>query len=504
MAGIGFTLKRLAQKDDLFGVVHAYAVAMLAAAGPWIFTILALAGITNVYTNFFGLEGLLNFRVIIIYNFAFSLVLSAPVFMVATRYIADNMHHRNVTNVPSIMIGSMILSYAIQLPVGGFFYLAYVDLPLSLQISALLNLFMLTTVWLLGVFLTALKDYNAVSWTYGIGMLIAVIFAQVLKDIFGDVGMLNGFTIGLAFIVFSLAAKVFSEYAYKFDKPFDIKSYFKKYWELALGGLFYNAAIWVDKWIMWFAPESCMVYHSGESYGGIAAEQHANALAESVGTGGMSMAQSCIEFGGGVATGMRMYPDYDSAMFLAYLTIIPAMAVFVFAVETNFFERYQRFYDSILEHKPLRKILENQKHITNSIINSARNFIIVQGAIVFLAIVLAPQFFDFANISNRQIGIFRMGTLGAFFHVLLLFQMIILSYFDCRRRVMWLSFGYLALNAVLTLFTLEWGFPFYGYGYFLSSMLVFAITSVILFNYIKKLPYHAFITNNNSITHVKV
>lgn len=467
MAGIGFTLQKLTQKDDLFGVVHAYAVAMLAAAGPWIFTICALAGITNVYTNFFGMEGLLNFRVIIIYNFAFSLVLSAPVFMVATRYIADNIHRRNVTNVPSIMIGTMIQSYAIQLPVGAIFYLGMVELPLSLQLSAMLNLFLLTTVWLLGVFLTALKDYNSVGWAYGIGMLIAVVCAQVLKDVYSEVGMLNGFSIGLAFIVFTLAAKVFSEYAYKFNSPFDVNSYFRKYWELALGGLFYNAAIWVDKWIMWFAPESWMATYKG------------------------------------VATGMRMYPDYDSAMFLAYLTIIPAMAVFVFAVETNFFERYQRFYDNILEHKPLKKILANHRAIIDSIFNSSRNFIIVQGTIVFLAIVLAPQFFEWVNINSRQIGIFRMGVLGAFFHVLLLFEMIVLSYFDCRKRVMWLSLLYFVLNALLTFITMEWGFPYYGYGYLLSSMIVFVITSVILFRYIQKLPYHAFITNNNSITHVK-
>ena len=462
MAGIGFTLKRLTQKDDLWGVVHAYAVAMLAAAGPWIFTICALAGITNVYTNFFGMEGLLNFRVIVIYNFAFSLVLSAPIFMVATRYIADNIHRRNVTNVPSVMIGSMVLSYAIQLPVGAIFYLGYVDLPLSLQLSAMLNLFLLTTVWLLGVFLTALKDYKSVTWTYGFGMVAAVVFAQVLKNIYGDVGMLNGFSIGLAIIVFALAAKVFSEYAYKFEDPFDVNSYFTKYWELALGGLFYNAAIWVDKWIMWFAPESWEL-----------------------------------------PSKMRMYPDYDSATFLAYLTIIPAMAIFVLAVETNFFERYQRFYDNILEHKPLRKILANHQEVIDSIFNSARNFIVIQGSIVFLAIVLAPAIFEAININNKQIGIFRMATLGAFFHVLTLFEMIILSYFDCRKRVMWLSLIYLLLNAILTIVTMQWGFPYYGYGYLLSSMIVFVLTSVVLFKYIHKLPYHAFITNNNSITHEK-
>ncbi len=458
MAGIGFTLRKLARKDDLLGVLHAYGSAMLAAAGPWLFTVLALGGITNIYTNFFSMEGLLNFRVIVIYNFAFSLVLSAPVFMVATRYIADNIHKRDVTNVPSIMIGSMAILYLVQFPIVALFYLGYVEEGLGLQLSAILNVLLLTTVWLLGVFLTALKDYNAVSWAYGIGMIIAIIMAQILKDFYGDAGMINGLSIGLAFIVFTLAAKVLSEYAYKYKQPFDLNRYFSRYWELAVGGLLYNAAIWVDKWIMWFAPESWILDN-----------------------------------------GLRMYPDYDSATFLAYLTIVPAMAVFVFSVETNFFEKYQRFYDGILEHKPLRKIREYQQAVIDSILGSSRNFIVVQGTIAFLCIVLAPKIFEVININFTQIGMFRMAVLGAFFHVLMLFQMIILSYFDNRRIVLWLSAIYLILNTIFTLWTLDLGFQYYGYGYFLSSMIVFVITSVVLFRYIKHLPYHAFITSNDSI-----
>ena len=49
---------------------------------------------------------------------------------------------------------------------------------------------------------------------------------------------------------------------------------------------------------------------------------------------------------------------------------------------------------------------------------------------------------------------------------------------------------------------LELGFAFYGYGYFLASLLSFLLTSIVLFSHIRKLPYHAFITNNNSLKDV--
>jgi uncharacterized membrane protein len=458
MAGIGFELKKLTSRDNLFGILRAYTHAAMASTGPWLFTVIALAGITTLYSDFFAAEGLLNFRVVVIYNFSFSLVLSAPVFMVVTRYLADAIYRKDVTATPSVMLKSLLLLYAIQIPIAGWFYLSYVNFELSMRLSALANLFLITSVWLLSVFPTALKDYNAVTRAYGIGMVLAVLFVQLFKDPYGDVGMVNGFSIGLAWIVFALAAKIFAEYPYVLGPVPELTSYFKKYWELAVGGICYNAAIWVDKWIMWFAPEAMTL-----------------------------------------PSKMVMYPDYDSAMFLAYLTIVPAMAVFVFSIETHFSERYQRFYQHILEHMPLSKICENHAAITQSVMDSARNFIVVQGTICFLAVVLAAKIFELININYLQIGMFRLGALGAFFHVLVLFEMIVLSYFDCRRITMWLQAIFLASNAGFTLLSLQWGFAWYGYGYFLSCLLLFVLTTPVLFTYIRRLPYHAFITSNNSV-----
>lgn len=461
MAGIGFTLRKLASRDDLFGVARAFTHAAFASCGPWLFTVLALAGITMFYSEYFAADQLLNFRVIVIYNFAFSLVLSAPVFMVITRYLADYIHFQDVTRTPSILIGSIALLILIEAPAAAWFYFAYVDLPLTLRLSAFANLFLITAVWLLGVYLTALKDYRSVTRAYLIGMVLAMFLGLLFKSEYGDAGMLNGFSLGLAFIVFSLAAKVFAEYPYKFAEPFSMMHYFRKYWELAVAGIFYNAAIWVDKWIMWFAPESWVLQSK-----------------------------------------MRMYPDYDSAMFFAYLTIVPAMATFVFNVETNFFERYRRFYADILNHAPLKKIFQNHSKVIESVVDGARNFIVIQGMLTFLAVALAPKIFDLLNINYTQIGMFRLGVLGAFFHVLALFGQIILSYFDHRRQVMWIQGFFLLSNTVLTLWIMldsSFGYPFYGYGYFLSSVLTFILTGMALFAHIRELPYHAFITSNNSV-----
>jgi uncharacterized membrane protein len=306
--------------------------------------------------------------------------------------------------------------------------------------------------------MTALKDYNAVTKAFLIGMALALICAKFFMIEYGEAGMINGYSIGLTYVVFTLSARIFSEYPYKYVSPFGILPHFRRYWELAVGGICYNAAIWVDKWLMWFAPERTKL-----------------------------------------PSGMVMYPDYDSATFLSYLTIVPSLAVFMFSVETSFFERYQRFYEHVLNHSPLRKIKEFHRYIVESVISSARNFIVVQGVITFLAIVLAPQIYAITKLNYIQIGMFRITCLGAFFHVLTLFEMIILSYFDSRRITMYTQVIFLLTNIMFTLWSMNQGFPYYGYGYFISSLIVFVVTSAMLFHYMRNLPYHAFVTNNTSL-----
>jgi uncharacterized membrane protein len=459
MAGIGFVLQKLTNKDDLLGVARAMGHSAIASTGPWLATVLSLALITLLFSEHYSSANLINFRVIVIYNFGFSLLFSGPIYMVITRYLADNIHLKNVTDTPSVMFESLVQLYLILIPIALFFYFGYFILDLPMRLSAAANLFLIAPIWVLAVYVTALKDFKSVSWSFFIGLTISVLCALYFKNDYGSVGLLNGYNIGLAYIVFALVAKVFAEYPYKLVRITQMRLFFRRYWELAACALFYNGGMWIDKWLMWyFAPEA-------------------------------------IE----LESKMRMYPDYDSAMFLAYLTIVPSIALFMFSVETNFFLHYKKFYYDILEHKPLKRIRENHDEIIGSIISSARNFLIVQGTFSLVVILTAAQLFAFFNINYLQIGIFRIGVLGAFFQVLMLHIFIILSYFDCRRANMIIQLVFLISNILFTMASIRMGFPYYGFGFFLASLLAFVISAIALFKHIQRLPYHAFITNNNSL-----
>jgi uncharacterized membrane protein len=195
---------------------------------------------------------------------------------------------------------------------------------------------------------------------------------------------------------------------------------------------------------------------------------------------------------------MVSYPDYDGAMFLAYLSIVPAMAVFVFSIETDFFEKYLRFYRGIQSHTSYAAIERNHREITRSLLGSFRNFVVLQGSICISAILLAPKIFEFFGISFVQISIFRLGVLGAFFHVQVLFMSIILSCFDLRQATVALQALFLLTNTAFTLLSLKLGFPWYGHGYFTAVLVTFAVTLFVTIHYVRQLPYQAFVCTNTS------
>ncbi len=456
MAGIGFELNKLARRDDLMGIVGAYLNSAFAIAGPWLFTVIALAFTTYLYGGTNGVE-LMNFRGVIVYNFSFSLALSAPVYTIMTRYLADQIHIKDVTSIPTAMLESMMLVFLFNILFALFFYGIYFNMTPALRLAGFANMFLISAVWLLSVYLTALKDFAAVTWTFIIGMVVAVLCANY----FGDrqaAGMVAGYDAGLAVIVFMLGAHIFAEYPYRMVRGLALRPYWHKYWEVAVGGFFFNCALWVDKWIMWFAPEASVL-----------------------------------------DTKMRFFPDYDSAMFMAAMTILPTIALFVFSIETDFFHHYRRFYGNILAHASLRRIRQFHQRIMDSITEGVRNLVLLQGVIAFLFILLAPQILEWMHMFYVQLGIFRLGVLGSFFQVLILFATIILSYFDCRRANMWIFAFYFASNALLTLIFMQRGYAYYGYGFFLASALTFFLAATVLMLHARKLPFHAFITNNNSV-----
>ncbi len=457
MAGIGFTLRKLARRDDLTGPVSGLAYAAFVTSGPWIITVAAIAAINLLAARDTAGNELMLVRTLIIYNFAFSLALTGPFSAVATRFLSDRIFDRDARQAPASLIVSLAASSLVQLPFVLVLYLGIAEISQPLSALAIFNYFTVSAIWCAAVFLSALKDYRTVALAFIAGMAGGVFLADALMRE-GAIGIFGGFAAGCALTLFILIARILAEYPYRLAGWSGLSGAFRRFGDLAIAGLAYNLAIWSDKWVMWFAPERILP-----------------------------------------AFNLPSYPLYDGAMFYAQLLLIPAMAVFVVSIETLFYARYRNFYGDIQNHAPLKVIRANHAAIIAAVKGGARTLVVLQLALAALAILLSAVLAGPLAMHAEQLGMFRFGALGAAFHGLFLFSTIVLAYLDLRRQVMWLYLLFLALNAGLTALTIIPGFAWYGYGYFAASLVSFLAAATMMWRAVNNLAWLTFIGNNPAV-----
>jgi uncharacterized membrane protein len=454
MAGIGFALNRLSRRDDLGGAALAFLHGTVASSGPWLLTVLCLATVTLLATPGSGQDALTEFRVLIMYNFAFSLFATGGLVRLMTRLLADQLYGRDVTGAPGMLVGALIVSTAVQLPlVAGIYFLA-LDLPPLTALAATINYFLVASIWLLGIFLSALKVYGQITLIFAAGLATGLLGAVLAAETGNGAHMLLGFSGGLALIVIIFGARILAEYPGPVRGVFAFLSRMRTYRSVFAAGLLYSAAIWVDKWIMWFAPESERL-----------------------------------------PSGLVYFSNYDSAMFLAFVTTVPALTIFLVNMETRFFRNYLGFYRAIESQATLADINANHRSMTRDLAGSFRNVFLLQGLISLACIMLAPLVLELFETDFVILGIFRLGVLGAFFHTMLLLVTIVLSYFDLRRSVLAIYGLFLVLNAAFTWLSMSWGFSAYGAGYCLASIVTFLAAALVLARQLGQVPFLTFVRN---------
>jgi uncharacterized membrane protein len=100
MAGIGFELRKLLERDSITGLAQAYAYAAIISSGPWVLSIVGILVVgfmsASVVSPAFGVT---QFQVSVTYLIAASLVLTGPAQLSFTRFIADRLFEKKLDMV---------------------------------------------------------------------------------------------------------------------------------------------------------------------------------------------------------------------------------------------------------------------------------------------------------------------------------------------------------------------------------------------------------------------
>jgi uncharacterized membrane protein len=452
MAGIGFILRKLSSEDSLTGTLKTYFHASMATSGPWIFTTVALAIVYLFFRGDAYYAVMVDFQSIILYNFLISLAMVSPISLLASRYISDAFYIKDLDNITGTLVGGLTVIMLTGLPITLLLYFWYANFPFLISCLAIMNFIVVSGIWYLYAFVSALTNYKEVTASFLIGLIVGAFAGVYLGVYFSLAGLLIGFTIGLAVILAGLIAIVLSEYPKKNAHPFKFFTSIKQHWDLALGAFCYNLGLWIDKFVMWSAPEA------------------------------MKLPNNLVT-----------YPNYEIPMFFAFLTIIPGMAMFLLSIETIFHTLVRRFHQDIQGHATLEQIEDNQQEILYSIRSTSRNLVFLQSSICIITLFSAHKIFDFFDIRYIQMSIFRYGVLGTTFQALMLYVIFILWYFNNTRAALVIQFTFLVTNAAFTYVSMRMGFPYYGIGYFVSALVSFAVAGLLAENFFRKLIYYTFI-----------
>ena len=454
MAGIGFELRRILKKDSILSMAKAYGYSAMLSSGPWVISIVAilLVGFVNIASMKSG-GNAVQFQVLITYTIilASSMVITGFIQLAFTRYIADNIFAHREDEVLPAYYGMLLIIWVV-----GFilvFPAALLVFPLQSNffiIAVVSTFLMLSGVWVSNILAASLKYYKAVVFayalSYGLIVVLSYFFGNSLEKLISIFFLGNAL---LLIILMTLISKSYESKRFISFIFFDQKTF---YWRLGFAGLFYNLGVWIDKIIFW--------YHPLTGYQ-VIGKLHASIV-------------------------------YDLPIFIAYLSILPGMALFFYRLEADFAEKYALFFDAVRDGATLEIIRRYRNDMSEIVRHSIREIIMVQGIMNMILFMVAPQIFATLHIPQLYLGLFHVLTVGAQLQLGFMSVMALLYYLDRRRVAMWLSILFFLLNGVLTLISIYMGPAMFGYGYAVSLLIVFTLSLFILKRELWELDYETF------------
>lgn len=440
MAGIGFELRKVLRKDTLLSYIEAYGLAAVVGSGPWVLSILALLliGLISV-GRIFPVVLVIQFLVMVTYMMAASLILSGFFQLMLTRFISDLLYQKRDEDIVPNLLGCLLVMSAASGFVG-LFFMSLAALPLAVEITLICGLVVLSNLWIIIVFLSGMKQYYKIVFTLFAGYALMVL-ASVLTPTYGLLGLLQIFVISQALIAFVLLIHILRDYKLNRLISFEFLSPKKAFYSLAFCGLFYNVGVWADKFVFWFYPE--------------------------------------VSFE--VISIFRASYIYDFPIFIAYLAIIPGMAVFVLHMETDFSDSNAKFYKAVSEGSSLREIYFLKDKMVMDARNSLYQIFKIQGLTLALLLLWSKDILQLLSIDLAYLHLLYIDLVGVSLQVLVMAILNVLFYLDKRYLSLLLISFMMLTNLIFSIFSVYLGAQFYGYG-FAFSMLLTTLLGIALLN----------------------
>jgi uncharacterized membrane protein len=443
MAGIGFELRKLLKRDSLLGMMQAYAYAGIISSGPWVLSIIGILVIGLMSISMVVPEFLITqFQVSVTYLIAFSLTLTGFAQLAFTRFTADRLFEKRA-NVILPNFNGLLLWVTLLTGLFGTLVIIFLfpNQSVVYRLLMLAGFVVMSDIWIATIFLSGMKQYKAIVSLFGIGYGSTVLFALLLRP-FGLEGLLGGFVLGQFILLIGMVILILRNYPSDYFIAFDFMDKRYLFWSLVWVGFFYNFGLWLDKFMFWFYEPTSQA----------------------------------------IIGPLRASLIYDIPVFLAYLSIIPGMAVFLVKMETDFVEFYDNFYNAVREGGSLEYIEEMRNEMVFTVRQGIYQIIKIQSIAALTVFVAGEIILNTLHISLLYLPLLFVNLISVGLQVVFLGVLNVFFYLDKRRIVFILTGLFVVFNGIFTGLTLYLGPKFYGYG--LAGALLICI--MLGFRYLDK------------------
>lgn len=435
MAGIGFELKKIYKKKNIYSLLQGIGYSTVVSIGPTIVTIviiLLMYKLLNMSDVEYSKRELLSST--ILYSFIFPLIVSTPFNAILSRYIADKIFQRKMEDIlPSYYVG-IVLTVCLQAILSAPFCIRLYlisDLGAFFVFSSYCLMMIIVIMFYSMIYLTATKDYKIITLNFTIGMLFALafgfLFVKILKWNVIE-GVLYALTIGFFYISageFSYIKRYFGENSGNYKESL---SYILGFKRLFLSGLFYALGLYCHNFVFWTSELSVVV---ADSY--------------------------------------HTAPTYDMATYLAMLTNISSMVIFIVLAETSFHDRYQVYSEAIIR-STLRDIEKAKNDMFRLLIQQISFVVQVQAiitCIIFLLIIIFMPSFGFSGITME---LYPTLTAGYYVIFIMYCNIVFLYYFADMTGAFLTSFLFFLVVFVGSIIASHFSIRWYGMGTFAGAL----------------------------------
>lgn len=451
MAGISLELRSMMRKDTISSLLQTYSYAGFVSSGPWVISIIAIL-VIGLCTTANPAQSLSveRFQVSISYLMAGSLILTSPLQIVFTRYVADRIFEERDEIILPNLIGALSITLLASAAVGGT-ALLWFDGPFVYRLCMLTSFMVLSCIWILQIFASAIHAPSTVVLVFALGYAITVGAVWWLRN-FGLEGLLAGFIGGqitMFFILLSMVAKQFPA------KQFIAFSFLKKtqiFPVLAATGLFYNLGVWSDKFIFW-----------ADSLTGVQ-----------------------------IVAPLRASPIYDFPIFLSYLSIIPGMAVFFVRMEVDVAEQCKRYYSTVIRGGTYAAILDEKRKLIDAVTSGLFDMAKVQVVTTLVLLLCGGDILRWFGMSPLYRPLFNVDLVAVGMQLVVLAMLSIFFYLDRRKLALALCVLFFLANTGFSIISIYAGPRFYGYGFAAAVLLTAIAGAAALSRTFERLEYETF------------